>query len=384
MLTSLETVAPEIIYNILSFLSYGEVYPLRHVCKKFQMMVNYHIYQQIKSSKETIMVKLEGSEDKYIELFASYFDSVHHVIEFKSKQGTLLSLENTSGKRSSAFHRLLNVHFSGWFDFTKEDLEDDHMVNNLSPQDQAILLYHYRYNASIEKTYELPSWNQTSEIQGDQHRRYLGDKGLILSMTYEKSDYCNQLKTKYTENQAQHSPLHLPYSYSEYKPLGSCSALPAAPKMNVLWVRVTLDWIVSGFVQHLKQTQIYETSFNQLHELLRKAGCFKYDPLSEPILDYIVQGKAQISDHLLNYVKAHTHECQTRLSRLRLMLEGSGVNSQVLWKYSFAKSYVVGNGLLCEEDIVRRIQDSEQEWRKKKAAILRKLNHTPTHTTILI
>jgi hypothetical protein len=202
-------------------------------------------------------------------------------------------------------------------------------------------------------------------------------------MSYEKSGYYNKLKSKITENQVHTPSSGLPYNYNGYKSLSSCSPLPVSPKMKVSWIRVTLDWIVSGMVQHQKQTQIYESSFNQLNESLRKAGCFKYDPLSEPILDYIVQEKTFISKHLLNYVKSHTHECQTRLSRLQLMLEGSGVDSQVLWKYSFAKSFVVGNGLLCEEDIVRRIQDSEQEWHKKKSSILRKLNHTH-HTTIHI
>lgn len=384
MANSLETMAPEIIYNVFSFLSYGEVYPLRRVCKKLQTMVNYHIYQQIRSRKEAVVIKLEGSQGKHIELTPSNFDPVHRVIEFKPNQDMLLSLANTSSRQWSAFHRLIKIHFSGWFDSPKQDLQDDHMVNNLSPQDQAMLLYHHQYNASIEKTYELPSWNQTSEIQGDQNRRYVGDKGLILSMSYEKSDYCNQLKNKIAESQAEVHLSTLPYNYNGYKSLSSCSPLPIAPKMNVSWIRVTLDWIVSGMVQHQKQTQIYESSFNQLNESLRKAGCFKYDSLSEPILDYIVQEKAEVSKHLLTYVKSHTHECQTRLSRLQLMLEGSGVDSQVLWKYSFAKSFVVGNGLLCEEDIVRRIQDSEQEWRKKKSSILRKLNHTHTHTTILI
>jgi hypothetical protein len=95
-------------------------------------------------------------------------------------------------------------------------------------------------------------------------------------------------------------------------------------------------------------------------------------------LDFIIKDQQEtdmkLTADLVNYVHSHTHECHTRLSRLQHMLEGAGVDSQIVWKYSFAKAFVVGNGLLCEEDIVRRIQDSEEEWRKKKATILRKLN----------
>ncbi|KAG1059734.1 hypothetical protein G6F42_028207 [Rhizopus arrhizus] len=82
----------------------------------------------------------------------------------------------------------------------------------------------------------------------------------------------------------------------------------------------------------------------------------------------------QLPASLVKYVHSHTHECHTRLSRLQHMLEGAGVDPQVLWKYTFAKSFVVSSGsLLCEEDVVRRIQDSEEEWRQKKLSLSRKL-----------
>ena len=40
----IESIAPEVMYNILSFMSYVEVYRIRGVCRKFQVMCEYHIY----------------------------------------------------------------------------------------------------------------------------------------------------------------------------------------------------------------------------------------------------------------------------------------------------------------------------------------------------
>lgn len=382
--------APEVIYNILSFLTFPEVYQLRSICKKFQAMAEYHIYQQTKIQGETIIVGLDGGS-KTIELVASYYDARNRVIEFIPKQeNTCLSLANTSRQQWSAYHRLLKIHYSGWF--TQQTQENYH---NLTPQDQAMLMYHYQYNSAIEKTYELPSWNESSEIKNNDQYRYLGDKGLILSMSYEqKSNY------KPLENQVQlqtSSFTSLPLSYYSYHSVASSTPMPSAPRMDIRWIRVTLDWVLSGMIKSTrKQTHIYEASFNKLNDMLRKEGCYKYDPLSEPILDFIIQDQesesAELPADLVNYVHSHTHECHTRLSRLQHMLEGAGVDSQVVWKYTFAKAFVVGNGLLCEEDIVRRIQDSEEEWRKKKKTILRKLNNNQSsrnlqysyHTTSIL
>jgi hypothetical protein len=45
-----------------------------------------------------------------------------------------------------------------------------------------------------------------------------------------------------------------------------------------------------------------------------------------------------------------------------------------LWKYTFARLFVVGSGsLIGEEYIVRRIQDAEEEWRQQKRGFSRRL-----------
>ncbi len=104
--------APEIIYNIFSCLSYPDVYRLRSVCRKFQVMSEFHIYQQIKALGQTISIKLDSGNKKFssiIELEAVHYDLKNKVIEFKPKNNSKLSLANTSNQQQwSAFYRLLN------------------------------------------------------------------------------------------------------------------------------------------------------------------------------------------------------------------------------------------------------------------------------------
>lgn len=368
-MNTLDSMAPEVIYSIFSYMSYPEVYRIRTVCRKFQVMGEFHIYQQIKLKQQTISIKLDGCKNKSLELVASHYDAKNCVIEFRPMDNSsVLSLANTSSNQWSAYHRLMKIHFSGWFLNTEQKIP----YEKLSPQDQALVMYHYQYNSSIEKTYELPSWNQTLEARGDR-QRYVGDKSLILSLSYQ------QQSKQSMEDRARAQPTlsSLPTSYSSYRSVTSSAPMPMAPKMEIQWIRVTLDWVLGGLKSNIPSTQIYKDNFASLNNMLAKEGCFKYDPLSEPVLDYIVQQQdqaTQLPQSLVKYVHSHTHECHTRLSRLQHMLEGAGVDPQVLWKYTFAKSFVVGNGsLLCEEDVVRRIQGSEEEWRLKKVSLSRKL-----------
>jgi hypothetical protein len=373
---TLDTMAPEVIYNIFSFLSYPEVYGLRSVCRKFQAMGEFHIYQQIKAKDQTVTIKLDGSNAKSMDLVVSHYDAKNRVIEFRPRNPCSLSLANTTSNHHwSAYHRLMKIHFSEWFTTKPAKVPFYH----LSPQDQAMVLYHYQYNSSIEKTYELPSWNQSSEIEGADNR-YIGDKGLILCMSYQQPDYPNFLQQNSVTRQLP-TISNLPTSYYSYRSAASSAPMPTAPSMDIRWIRVTLDWVLGGMKSSIPSSQIYQESFTLLNQKLAKEGCFKYDPLSEPVLDHIVHqqldNSSELPASLVKYVHSHTHECHTRLSRLEHMLEGAGVDAQVLWKYTFAKSFVVGNGsLLGEEDVVRRIQDAEEEWRLKKLSLIRRLNTT--------
>lgn len=353
----------EIIYNIFSFLSYDEVYSIRTTCRQFRIMGEHHIYNQIKTLNQSVVLKLDESKDISMKLIASHYDAENRIIEFVPETNATLSLTNS--KKWFAYHRLLKIHFSAWnTSSTQLPLEC------LDPQDRALFLYHHTYNSLIEKVYELPSWNTTNKS-----RRYIGDKGLILSMGYKHPSNSTLIKQESKPIKS------LPTSYYGY-PMSpaALSPIPAAPSLEVKWVRVTLDWVISGLKPSIPTTQIYKNDFIRLDQMLAKQGYFKYDPLSEPVLDYIVQQDHELPRNLLDYIHSHTHECRTRLSRLQHMLEGAGIDAQVIWKYTFAKSFVVGSGcLLGEEDVIRRIQDSEQEWRQKKPNFVRKLNLLDSH-----
>ncbi|EIE76843.1 hypothetical protein RO3G_01547 [Rhizopus delemar RA 99-880] len=278
-------------------------------------MGEYHIYHQIKTLNQSVVLKLDESKDISMKLIASHYDAENRVIEFVPETSATLSLTN-------------------------------------------------------KKVYELPSWNTTNKP-----RRYIGDKGLILSMGYKHPPNSTLIKQESKPIKS------LPTSYYGY-PMSpaALSPIPAAPSLEVKWVRVTLDWVISGLKPSIPTTQIYKNDFIRLDQMLAKQGYFKYDPLSEPVLDYIVQQDHELPQNLLDYIHSHTHECRNRLSRLQHMLEGAGIDAQVIWKYTFAKSFVVGSGcLLGEEDVIRCIQDSEQEWRQKKPDFVRKLNLLDSH-----
>ncbi|ORY94476.1 hypothetical protein BCR43DRAFT_413502, partial [Syncephalastrum racemosum] len=228
-------------------------------------------------------------------------------------------------------------------------------LQSLSLQDQAQVLFHMHYNPALERVYELPGCTDVKRTK----ERYVGDKGLVLALSY-------------------HHQQHQDYSYPAQQ-IGYPQPSASMPHIKIEWLRVTLAWVLSGIKPDIAPTQIYPQRYARLGHALARHGYFKYDPLSEVVLSHIVHrddmhNSDDVELDLLDYVQAHTHECHTRLSRLQHMLEGSGVDSRVIWKYTFAKSYVIGNGsLLGEEDVVRRIQDSEEEWRLKQQSIARRI-----------
>ncbi|KAI8100152.1 uncharacterized protein BX664DRAFT_255655 [Halteromyces radiatus] len=227
-------------------------------------------------------------------------------------------------------------------------------LQSLSPQEQAQVKLHLLYNPVMECSYALPAYEWLSSSPSlDQH--YVGDKSLIMSFSY--------IPPPVQSNQG----VNISSSSSS-----SSSPPLCAPQIKIHWLRVKLDWIISGFEPKIQPTQIYADRYARLyHTLVYQHGCFKYDELSEPVLSYIIEQQdssttdiSLLPKQLLSYIQEHTHEYQTRLSRLQHMLEGASVDSRMIWKYPFAKSFVIGNGsLLSEEDVLRRIQDSEEEWR---------------------
>lgn len=373
-MVSPNSIPTEIMYNILSFLPYPEVYRLRRVSRTFQSMAEHHIYQQIRSQGHMVSIKLGEKGKTSIELEAVSYDAVNKVIEFKpaTKAKTIALSENTSTKNSkatngscswSSYHRLFQVHFSQWRD--NQIKKDVNLTQCLNDKEQAMYAYHESYNPAMEKGYELPCWNRFNEPK----EHYVGDKGMVFHFEYVDPSSASK---SYEE-------ILLSNPYSGYQSVINSPA-PSPPLMQVNFLRVTFEWLLTGMKSMVPTHQIYQDSYNKLDAMLQHEGkhyCVKYNPYSETILDYIMKDNENIKmnkKQLLQYVYSHSHECHTRLSRLEHMLEGAGVDPHVLWKYTFARLFVVGSGsLIGEEYIVRRIQDAEEEWRQQKRSFSRRL-----------
>ena len=421
----MERLAPEMILHIFSFMSLTEIYRIRSVCKVWQNMAEEFIYMNIRSQQRKVYLRIGDKFRKVsIELIPHSYDPVNRIVEFRPQSNAApVPMTVDSSNPWSTWHRQMQIHFSQWMSSTSKISSTPSFAalanGDLSPQDQALTLFHMHYNPAIERMYELPAWSTQTIMSDDMssvsithndNQHYVGDKGLILALSYVQHHH-----------QQQASPY---YAYP--------SVPTSSPFMKPHWLRVTLGWLMSGLEPEIAPTQIYPKRYAQLGHSLARHGIFKYDPLSEPVISHIVHiqddqltpplsqvptatndpttslksqqqlmshqfptvhdmhyfhdtvsahstddednNEDQVTPELLDYVQCHTHECHTRLSRLQHMLEGAGVDSRVLWKYTFAKSYVVGNGsLLGEEDVVRRVQDSEEEWRFKRVSLLRRL-----------
>ncbi|KAI8391042.1 uncharacterized protein BYT42DRAFT_489168 [Radiomyces spectabilis] len=286
-------------------------------------MAEEHIYMSIKTHGAKVKIKLGERNKTVIDLVPHRFDKVNGIIEFRSRN-------------------------------------------------QASLLFHLQYNPSLERVYELPPYVPMRTLSD---RRYVGDKGMILSMSYlHPQDEYQHLERQVAAIGG--LPVHLAATSSaDHRTAASLSgSMPSSPRLEIHHLRVTLGWIVSGMNPKISPTDIYSDRYHHLANCLARHGFYKYDPVSEPVLAYILEDEDDLPASLVKYVQAHTHECHTRLTRLQHMLEGAGVDARVLWKYTFAKSFVIGNGsLLGEEDVVRRIQDSEDEWRRQRVTLTRKL-----------
>ncbi|ORZ16571.1 hypothetical protein BCR42DRAFT_415347 [Absidia repens] len=413
----------EILCHIFSFLQYQDLYLIRGVSRQWCSLAEEHIYLDVKVQQQPVTITIgQVPFTSTMELYADSYDAIEKVVEFKPKDGhafvSSLRNNNATTPPCSAWqlyhHRQMQIKFGQQQSQPQCNSTTASWLQSLTPQEQQQVLFHLQYNPAMECLYALPaySWLASSMTeQVDQH--YVGDKSLILSFSYvppppppqSPSTTATTTKATYTSDTHSTSLLSLPLSSP---PLG-------APQIKIHWLRVTLDWIISFTQPRIRCTQIYGDRYSRLYRsLAHKYGCYRYDELSEPVLAYIIeQGKdhqpsamvsaskqrqatrmASVTDsilttttqddsynkdddtlpqQLLSYIQEHTHEYHTRLSKLQHILEGACVDPRMIWKYPFAKSFVVGNGsLLSEEDVVRRIQDSEEEWRSLTRVLKRR------------
>lgn len=372
------TLPLELLCHILSFLSYHDLYLSRGVSRQWRTLVEEHIYLDVKARQHRVSIVIgQAPFTCVLDLYASSYDPIQRVVHFKPRDGhTIASPHGNNHNNLTSLppppswhlyhHRQMQLKFSNHSHQVSSLCASS--LQTLNPQEREKALFHLQYNPVLECSYALPaySWLPTSD-QADSH--YVGDKSMILSFSY------------------------IPPLDTTVPNCLSRGSSPPAPQIQIQWLHVTLDWLISFTQPKIQPTQIYADRYSQLyHTLTHQYGCYKYDELSEPVLAYIIQqgypmhgvtpdnsnkGDGDLPKQLLSYVQEHTHEYHTRLSRLQHMLEGCCVNPRMIWKYPFAKSFVVGNGsLLSEEDVVHRIQDLEDEWRSLSRSLKRRLGST--------
>ncbi|CAO3615915.1 unnamed protein product [Cunninghamella blakesleeana] len=362
----------EIQWHIFSFLKYHELYALRSISRQWKSMVEEHIYFDIKKQQHTIDITVgQYPFLSNITLVASSYDEENQIIEFQPNNGGIV--------------QQLQIKFSLW----KQLQVPSAWLKVLTPQEKPQASFHMQFNPNLECTYNYPAFDYFKDHQHNDDQHYVGDKSLILSFSYIPQNINDQS----TEQQQEQNHPNDPYFFYNNTSITSRNlSLPLPPKIKIHWLRVTMDWIISGFKPSIQPTQIYNNRYTQLYQtLVQHYGCVKYDEYSEPVIDYIVHNDHHdkhnnnnnnnnshpfIPSHLISYIQEHSHECQTRLKRLQHMLEGAGLDHRMIWKYNFAKTYIIENSLLSEEDIVNRILDTEEEWRILYQSLLKRLKLT--------
>ncbi|KAI8985498.1 hypothetical protein BDB01DRAFT_90376 [Pilobolus umbonatus] len=198
-----------------------------------------------------------------------------------------------------------------------------HGYSHLTTEEEEQVKFHEHYHPAHHKYYVLP------EYDPHQQTRYVGDQHMIMQFQYMDDT------------------------------------------VHVNWIRISLDFILSGFTRHLPSSSLYQDRFRQLQYALSKHYCFTYDPYSEPILDAIVNHRP-LSHTLIEYIQSHSDQYRTPLYQLQYLLEGAGVDAHMLWKYPFAVSFITGkNHLLSEEEMVRRIKMAEEDWCRLRLKLTR-------------
>lgn len=393
-MTSLPT---ELQWHIFSFLQYHELYILRNICRQWKNMIEEHIYLDIKKQQHTINITLgQYPFISNIDLVASSYDEENQIIEFQpaiNNTNGIVQLELPSMTSWQFYHhRQLQIKFSLW----KQLQVPSAWLNVLTPQEKPQASFHMQFNPNLECTYNYPAFDYFKDHQhNEDHQHYVGDKSLILSFSYipqvlndnnQQQQHQHQHNNNNNNNDNDNTD---PYFFYNNTSITSRNlSLPLPPKIKIHWLRVTMDWIISGLKPSIQPTQIYNDRYTRLYKtLVQNYGCVKYDEYSEPVIDYIVHNNNNnnnhnqnnknddnmIPNHLISYIQEHSHECQTRLKRLQHMLEGAGLDNRIIWKYNFAKTYIVENSLLSEEDIVHRILDTEEEWRILYQSLLKRL-----------
>ncbi|KAI9359105.1 hypothetical protein BD770DRAFT_386612 [Pilaira anomala] len=191
------------------------------------------------------------------------------------------------------------------------------------------MLYHYTFNTMLERIHQFPT-----PFTSNERVQYVGDCGMIMTFSYE--DTTQQEDAWVT-------------------PVG----------LDVLAVHVNLSWLLSGMDSKIEPQTIYPERYQALTAILNKEGITDYFPYSHHALKYIMTGQLDLS----SFISSQQTET-SKLEQLKSSLLEVGVHPRVIWKYGFAKAFILKEQLSCIEQNVQAIQDSENEWALKKLDLL--------------
>ncbi|CAM0137910.1 hypothetical protein VKS41_001132 [Umbelopsis sp. WA50703] len=353
-------IAPELTNAIFSFLSIQDLYYLRGVNKRSQTLAERAIWTQIARSEHTTLQFGDKDAARSLNLYPHSYDAEHRVVEFRPKTMEPISLTDRSAASGDLMIRTFKLWFSGW---QRHEFLGGANWNEVEPKlnafDRAHMLFHGTYNPAHEKVYLLPSVHDPGPPR---RTRYVGDADMVLALYYTSRgddlrqwNYARTLNTQSTV---------------------TALAPPPERSVNVYSLKVSISWIMSGIQPNVATIELYDSYRRHLHHTLLSNSAFTYDPNCEQILEWLVSEDARnglVPNHLVMFLKEHTHESLSKQAELQRLLESAGVDASVLWKYGFAKRWLAGKGAFEPEDVVRRIQMTEERWQKDQLSLRRQL-----------
>lgn len=363
----------EILQKIYSNLSYCEIYRLRSVCQFWKVQCEYQLYMLIKARQQKLFIKTgEKGRTSVIDMLPSTFDAENQVIEFRSST----SLSDKENEEENGIYmnsdscRRMQIHFSEWNEKSSGGSSDG-WSHNLTLADRALIMFHLNYNPYWEQVYQIPTPGTT----GDSNRvRYMGDQGMV--MTYS-CIYPNNNKQQEKVSPAAPHFHGLEDSSSSLDDVREPT--PSPIRLRVRSVLVNLSWLLAGMNPNISVQPIYANRYQSLDK--QAAGIKKtYSPFSESVLEYIIsfddeqQGTTTRATTLLLQNSNIQEEQDTKLDQLKSKLSSIGIDPRMIWKYTFAKNYILRDqNNIKTEDVARVIQKSEQDWMMKKVELLRSI-----------
>jgi hypothetical protein len=354
-------IAPELTSHIYSFLPLEDMYRIREASKASQAIAERSIWDHIAREEHVTLRLGEKDSNVKINLYGHSFDAKNRVIEFRPSQMEPISLADRLASSGDIILRTFQLWFTGW---KHHDLLDSHnplfeaAMSSMNRTENANVLFHETYNPVHEKIYLLPSVHDIGQ-QG--RTRYVGDSEMVLALYYTaKGSNLSEFYSRTTTGQS------------------SITALSPPPERsaNIVSLRVSLSWIMSGIKPNGCPIELYAAYRQHLRDTLSMHHAFTYDPHCEQVLEWLVSEQAEkgiVPSNLITFLKEHTHESLSRQAEIQRLLESAGVDSNVLWKYGFAKRWLAGKGAFVSEDVVRRIQTLEERWQKERQSLMRRL-----------